>query len=93
MDIITDLFTDMSPFDRLIFRVSVCVNLGEDPEDHGLTLEEVDFICYMIWDNDDQYIYRINEGDFLFPNGYHEVFRARGVNPSKHKNTRKPYIS
>jgi len=85
-----DLFKDMTPWERLTFRVSMCVNLGEDPEDHGLTLEEVDYVCYWIWDNWDQCYTFANEGDFLFPNGYGEVFRAKGVDASikkKHPKT------
>lgn len=85
-----DLFNDMTPWERLTFRVSMCVHLGEYPDDHGLTLEEVDYVCYWIYDQWDQCHNFSDEGDFLFPNGFGEVFRARGVNPSKHKNIQKP---
>ena len=31
-------------FDKYHFKVHVCVSLGELPSDHGLTLEEIDFM-------------------------------------------------
>jgi hypothetical protein len=61
---------------QLNFRVYVCLALGEDPEDHGLTLEEVDFMCYWIFDNDNECRGFMHKGAFIFPLGHREVFRV-----------------
>lgn len=75
MNLFEDLFDDMSAWERLTFRVSMCVHLGEYPEDHGLTLEEIDYTCRWLWDNDNQCVNFWKRGDHIYPNGYNDFIR------------------
>jgi len=69
-------FKDLDPWEQLFFRVHICVSLGEDPDDHGLTYEEINFLTYMLYDS--KLSATITDfGDVLFPLGYHRPVRLR----------------
>ena len=67
-------FTDLSEWDQLFFRVYMCVSLGEYPDDHGLTLEEIDFVFYWMYDIATQCSGTTNKGDHCFSYGYSRGF-------------------